>query len=180
MCLYKTQTLYFLILLCAISSCTEDKKTPDVKNKYFDIRGFFNREILRLSTANRTVQKTVVHNGVSEVKQVKIPNWKNELDVFSASDLNKPSWRDSYNIKVNDDGIVYTTRDSSLKIKTIRINKSGDKITSIDIKTQVNNEIYNSTELLNYFPDSLYRIKKTQVVKLLGTNTYQIEGEIKP
>ena len=180
MCLYKTRTLRFLILLCAISSCTEDKKTPDIKNKYFDIRGFFDKEILRLSSENPTVQKTVVHNGISELKPVKIPNWKNELDVFSASDLNKPSWRDSYNINISNDALDYTARDSSLKIKKIRINKSGDKITSIDIETQVSNEIYNSTEILNYYPDSLYKIRKTQTVKLLGTNTYQIIGKIKP
>ncbi|WP_170827250.1 hypothetical protein [Arcticibacter eurypsychrophilus] len=126
------------------------------------------------------VQKTVIHNGVREEKQVKISNWKNELDVFSKSDLNKPSWRDSYNIKINDDGLVYTALDSSLKIKTIRINKSGDQITSIDIESQVSNEIYNSTELLNYYPDSLYKIKRTQQVKLIGTNIYQINGKIKP
>ncbi|WP_152439727.1 hypothetical protein [Arcticibacter svalbardensis] len=135
---------------------------------------------MRLSAANPTVLKKVIHNGISEEKQVKIPNWKNELDVFSASDLNKPSWRDSYNIKVNVNGLVYTTLDSTLKIKRIRINKSGNRITSIDIESQVSNEIYNSTELLNYYPDSLYKIKKTQQVKLIGTNTYQINGKIKP
>lgn len=178
MSLYK-QVLTTFILLYA-TSCTEDKKAPDGQNAYFDIRGFFTTEAARLSEKAPTVTKLVSHNGKTEEKKLKIANWEQELDLFIASDINKPSWRNSYDIEKERNLTTYTATDTSLKVRRIRVQRAGNRISSIEITNKVNNEIYSSTETLVYYPDSLYSIDKQQNVTGLGENSYKIYGKIKP
>ena len=101
-------------------------------------------------------------------------------DLFISSDINKPSWKNSYTVEKDKNVTTYTALDTSLKVRKIRLERNGEKISSIEISSRVNNEIYTSAETLNYYPDSLYTIKKQQNVKGLGNNTYKIEGKIKP
>lgn len=178
MSLYR-QLLTTCILLYT-TSCTEDKKAPDSQNAYFDIGGFFTTEAARLNNQTPQVLKLVNHNGKIEEKTVKVADWKRELDLFISSDINKPSWKNSYSIEKNKNVTVYTALDTSLKVRKIRLQRKGKKIASIEINSRVKNEIYNSEETLNYYPDSLYSIIKEQNVKGLGNNTYEIKGKIKP
>jgi len=178
MSLYR-QLLTISILLYA-SSCTEDKKAPDGQNAYFDIRGFFTTEADRLNRQNPLIKKHVNHNGKIEEKTLKVTDWKQELDLFISSDINKPSWKNSYTIAKDKNVTTYIAVDTSLKVRKIRLERNGKKISSVQISSRVNNEIYTSAENLNYYPDSLYIIEKEQDVKGLGNNTYKIEGKIKP
>lgn len=177
MYLYK-KAIVLSILLYTIS-CTEDRKSP-VTHSYFDIEGFFNTEVIRLNKANPSILKIVSHNNETEKLNVKIKDWKKELDLFISSDINKPSWRNSYNIKKNGSTTTYTALDSTLKIRNIKIQKSGKRIFHIRIEKEEANDIYTSEERLFYYPDSLYIIQKKQSVKVLGKNTYLITGKIMP
>ena len=47
------------------------------------------------------------------------------------------------------------------------------------IVNHTKNMLYENTEKLSYFPDSLYLIQKKQRVRLLGTDTYRISGLFK-
>lgn len=178
MSLYRQLLTIFILLYAA--SCTEDKKAPDNQNAYFDIGGFFTTEAVRLNKETPQVLKFVNHNGKMEEKTVKITDWKRELDLFISSDINKPSWKNSYRIEKNKNVTIYTALDTNLKVQQIRLQRKGKKIASIEINNRVDNEIYTSKETLNYYPDSLYTITKDQSVKGLGDNTYEIKGKIKP
>jgi hypothetical protein len=124
--------------------------------------------------------KEVNHNGKTEKKTLQITDWKQELDLFISSDINKPAWKKSYAIEKNGNVTTYTALDTTLKVRKIRLERNGKKISAFEISSRVNNEIYTSAETLNYYPDSLYTIEKEQNVKGLGNNTYKIEGKIKP
>jgi len=178
MSLYR-QVLTSFILLYA-TSCTEDKKAPDGQNAYFDIGGFFTTEAARLNRQAPQILKHVNHNGKIEEKTLKVTDWKQELDLFISSDINKPSWKNSYTIEKDKNVTTYMALDTSLKVRKIRLQRNGKTISSIEITSRVNNEIYTSAETLSYYPDSLYTINKEQNVKGLGNNTYKIEGKIKP
>jgi hypothetical protein len=123
--------------------------------------------------------KTVTHNGVTESKKVKIDNWMRELSLFSESDINKPAWRDSYKIQQTDHTLIYMATDTTLKTREIIINKKQDgQVQYIAIYNYTKNLLYDTREKLTYMPDSIYKIEKTQHVKLLGTNKYVIVGSL--
>jgi len=165
----------YCLLLFLLSSCFQNNKdNQPVTITYFDIKGFFEEEAVRLAQENPIVSKTIVKNSVKEEKLIKIKNWKQELDLFMESDINKPSWTSSYNIKENGDTTLYTALTPDLRTREIQIVKKGNHIHSLTIKNKVRNKLYESSENLFYFPDSIYRIDKSQDVKVIGINNYSI------
>ena len=177
---YKSQ-LKIVIALTGGIMLLQTACKPDIKekSKYFDIRGFFIADTARLNKLNLQVLKTVTHNGVSESKSVHIDNWGHELDLFIGSDINKPAWKDSYTI-IDEGGIlVYRAKYPELTVREILIKKDNEKVKWILIFNKIKNILYQSTEKLSYYPDSLYLIEKDQKVRLMGNNHYRIEGVIK-
>jgi hypothetical protein len=157
---------------------------PDVKEenaatlKYFDIKGYFTADTARLNKLSRMVTKTVTHNGVTENKKVKIDNWGHELDMFAGADINRPAWKNSYTIATGDNLVLYKAKEDELKVREIIIKKDKEKVKWIVIYTRTKNILYQTTDKLSYFPDSLYLIEKDQWVKLMGRNRYKIQGVI--
>ncbi len=133
----------------------------------------------RIALADPMVTKTVNHNGLTETKSLKIKNWGSELSLFTASDINKPSWRDSYDSITNGEMLTYKAKTADLKTQSLIITKNNSKIKAIHIFNHTKNMLYETSEELVYFPDSLYRINKNQHVLLLGSNRYIITGRFK-
>lgn len=167
------------ILLLAISACKRDSNAGTNTMKFFDIKGYFAADSIRLTKSNPLVNKTAVHNKISESQKVHISNWGNELRLFTESDINKPAWQASYTVQSTDDFLIYKAKDPALKTRDIIIKKDGKKIKWILIFNHTKNALYETVEKLSYFPDSLYLIQKTQRVKLLGTDTYKISGSFR-
>jgi hypothetical protein len=176
----KVLSLAFLLVLfytILLPSCKSDiEKSSPI---FFDIKGYFHADSLRLTKLNHLTTKTVTHNGVTETKKVHINNWGLELNLFSQSDINKPAWRDSYTIQDSGNTITYRAKTFDLKTQVIIINKNSDHtIKWILIYNIAKNMLYQTTEKLSYFPDSLYVIQKYQKVRLLGANKYTIKGTL--
>lgn len=169
-----------LIFLClGLSSCTYPTASKSEDATYFDLKGFFEKESLRLNKMKQPIQKTVSRNGIQETKAVQT-DWAKELSLFTESDINKSAWKNSYLKRTKKSGIIeYIALEDKLKTRRIEISKSGTRIKSIRILNRTSNFLYKSTETLAYFPDSIYVINKDQQVQLLGKNTYLITGRFK-
>ncbi len=160
------------------TACRPDIKETGAALKYFDLKGFFIADTARLNKINKPVFKTVMHNGVSQSKNVNITNWGQELDLFISSDINKPAWNDSYTATTDGNFLIYRSKDPDLKTREILVKRDGQKVEYMVIYNHEKNILYQTTEKLTYFPDSLYQIEKKQSVRLLGTNKYLIKGVI--
>lgn len=169
--------LYILLLIFA-SSCSsrEEIKT---KAAFFDIKGFFEAEVKRLTSKKSTVNKSVRQNGQSEVKKNLSVDWENELALFIASDINKPAWKDSYRISGDSVHFNYIATDTNLRTRTVEIKMDREgRIVIFKIKNMTRSKLYESSEELIYVPDSIYTINKNQSVRFLGKNNYQISGTL--
>jgi len=166
-------TVNFLAVI-SLSACKHDKEVSTLK--FFDLKGYFKADSIKLTKLNRQVFKTVIHNKNSETKSVHIDNWGNELRLFGESDINKPAWKDSYLVENTANTLVYKAKYPELETREITINKVGDKVKRILIINHTRNLLYETREKLTYVPDSMYRIEKTQQVRLLGINRYDIRG----
>lgn len=168
-----------MLFVIALPSCKPDNLKEGAVNEYFDIKGYFEKNIAQLKKQHHTVNKTVVHNGKSESKIVDINNWETELALFIESDINKPAWRGGYIIESNAEEITYVAkRNTNLRTRRIVITKTKQGgIKQIWILNETDNALYSSNEVLNYFPDSAYTIQKHQTIQFLGANTYKITGK---
>lgn len=175
---FSLQILLIVILLTAYSC--ENRRKAVKQYSYFDLEGFFLKEVSRLHDHNPKVLKTVTKNTESETRELQIGDWAEEMSLFSSSDINKPAWKRSYKKSETSEKTVYEAIDVKLRTKRILIqkNKKG-KVTHIAITNKVTNSLYSSTERLNYYPDSLYQIHKEQKVRLLGRNVYSITGKLR-
>lgn len=168
---------YFIYIIAAfLISCSNNQKAFDDK-VYFNIKSFFESEAKRLQVQKKAIRKTVEQNHQSETKQVTITDWQNELNLFIESDINKPSWKDSYTVNQNGSTLTYLAKEEKLKTRKIVIQKSADgKVRSILIRNKVKNYLYSSEEELTYHTDSSYQITKKQSVIFIGDNTFKVEG----
>ncbi len=171
--MYRKLSILFLIF---ISSCSnpEEMKT---KTAFFDIKGFFETEVKRLTNKKSTVNKSVRQNEQSEIKKNLSVDWNNELALFIASDINKPAWKDSYTISGDSVHFSYVAIDTNLRTISVEIKKDlQGRPVFFKIKNMTRSRLYESSEELTYIPDSIYTINKNQSVRFLGKNTYQISG----
>jgi hypothetical protein len=167
-----------ILLLIFISSCSnqEEMKT---KTTFFDIKGFFESEVKRLTNKKSTVNKSVRQNDQSEIKKNLSVDWVNELALFIASDINKPAWKDSYKISGDSVHFNYLAIDTNLRTRSVEIKKDQQgRAVFFKIKNITRSKLYESSEELIYIPDSIYTINKNQSVRLLGKNTYKISGTV--
>jgi hypothetical protein len=178
---YKTKLKTAIVVIGGIAlSVMLPACKPEIKNNGgFDLTGYLKKDAAGLNKLNRPVDKTVTHNGVTENKTVHIADWSSELGLFIDADINKPAFKNSYTAVDEDSLLVYKAKDKELKVQELIIKRAGQKIKYILIFNKVNNLLYKTTQKLTYFPDSVYRIETVQHVKLLGTNTYIIQGILK-
>ncbi|WP_316823718.1 hypothetical protein [Pedobacter miscanthi] len=175
-----TKKLYILVFALVLFSCNQRKEAEaNTDLLYFDIKGYFGKEISRLQQLNPEVDKTVSINGASENKKEKITDWTKELAIFVNADINKTSWKGSFKTVKQNGTDVYTSDSKKIPIKKISVTQDGQKVDRVEIIIDNKNILYQSQDTLTYYPDSLYSIKKQQKIRLLKEKKYSITGKLK-
>jgi hypothetical protein len=162
-----------LILFAACGNTTAPQNAP---KKYFDLKGYFEQEAMRLNKTKPLVYKTVKVNEATENKKIRIADWNKELANFIDADINKNAWQGSFKIERTADQDLFTSNDEKIVVKKLKITYKNDKITTIEILLNTSNYLYHSTDTLTYQPEKGYEIKKTQQIKLLNPKRYEIKG----
>lgn len=170
-------------LLCCLllfgSSCTLKEQDKSNVTAYFDLAAYFKNEAARLAKSNLAITKTVAVNGTREEKKVKISDWEKEFETFISSDINKASWRGSFKLTKTEGEETYTSSSAKIPVKKLQIFYQNNKIRTIKVFINNNNNLYTSKDSLAYYPDSLYQINKTQQIKLMDEKKYIITGRFK-
>ncbi|MFD2583804.1 hypothetical protein ACFSR6_14990 [Pedobacter vanadiisoli] len=169
-----------LAFALAFFSCNQQKEAEaNTDLSYFDVKGYFGKEISRLQKLNPIVNKTVSVNGTAENKTSKIASWAKELAIFVNADINKASWKGNFKTKELNGMDIYTSDNKKIPIKKISVTRNGLKTQKIEIIIDNKNILYQSKDTLIYFPDSLYSIRKHQKIRLLKEKKYSITGKLK-
>ncbi len=171
----KIKNLLFIPLFLLFSACLKPEKTAD-KKLFFDLKNYFEIQTIKLDAQKNPIFKEVKKDGISERKTVLIDDWKTELQLFSQSDINKPAWQNSYQLKRTGNNLLYTATDPSLKTQVLRVVFEEKKLKSITIENKTSNLLFTSREILSYEPGKEYKIDKKTKVWLLGNNDYLIIG----
>lgn len=175
-----------LLTLSFFTACLSTEKTPS-NDFYFDTKGFFEGEAIRLAKEKFSLKKQMVFNDKQETKTLDTANWKKELAPFIAIDMFKPS----YNGRFKKDSMLFdnyyqltfTSTDKKTDLKTIDIwvDNNSRKVKAIAMLISDNNTIYESGKLLKYYTDSAFSIEGEQHIKLAKGIKYVVAGKlIKP
>ncbi|WP_229208816.1 hypothetical protein [Dyadobacter luticola] len=89
-------------MLFLVTACQTKKVEEKNEKHYYDLKGFVENQIVYLEEKKPEVSKTAVLNGKSEQIKTKDIDWKKELELFVQADINKPSYRISYNVSRRD------------------------------------------------------------------------------
>lgn len=171
---------YLFVFALGLLSCNQRKESEaNTDLIYFDVKGYFAKEISHLQKLKPVVIKSVSINGAIEKKSLVIKDWNKELSVFVDADINKTSWKGSFATLKNDLQEIYTSSSKKIPVKKILIVKEDNRIKKIEIFIANKNILYTSNDTLTYYPDSLYQIKKQQKIRLLSAKKYTIIGKLK-
>jgi len=69
-------------ILLVFLGCNPAEKNQKNALSYFDIKGYFDKEALRLTRTNPLLTKTVTVNEVAETKKIRITDWARILCFF--------------------------------------------------------------------------------------------------
>ncbi len=167
--------LIFNILITLTVSCQtkETSQSGTLIKPFYDIKGFFNDEIKRLTEGGMTIQKTVTVNGKTETQVIEKPNFEEEFKMFIASDINRPAWGDKYFVKetpVGNHGSKkeYWSKDKILRTKKVIVEEMyGNVNKTIEILNSDKSVVTETDAHLYYDINSGYRISTYQ--KLVGS-----------
>jgi hypothetical protein len=173
--------LGILVFALAFFSCNQrEAAKANTELLYFDLKGYFGKEIIRLRNAKVKVNKTVSINGVDETKSSLIADWDKELAIFVNADINKTSWKGSFKVTRQKGLHSYTSDSKKIPIKKVSITHKDSKISKVEIIVNNKNILYQSLDTLTYSPDVLYKIRKQQKIRLLAPKDYAIVAKFNP
>ncbi|TKC56591.1 hypothetical protein FBD94_23040 [Pedobacter hiemivivus] len=173
------KTFWLLGILLTFYSCNPAVKSQNGALNYFDIKGYFEKEALRLNKSNPLLTKSVEVNGAAETKKIHIPDWAKELSIFSDSEINRNAWKGLFSTDKTNEQELYTSANKKVPVKEVLITKKDGRVSGIRILVKNSNMLYSSADTLSYYPDSLYRINKKQHIKLMAEKNYGITGRFK-
>jgi hypothetical protein len=166
------------LVFTACGSKTDTSKNVDL-TPFFDVKGFFNGEIKRLTEGSVKIEKTVTIGGNIETKIIEKADFEKELALFVASDINKPAWRDKYRIEKTAGRSLesFLAKDDDLKTKRVDIYRfPPNGVTQIKIVNSDKSSVTESQQSLDYDIGKGYSIETFQ--QFLGSDSSKIRIDV--
>ena len=173
-----------LIYSFILASCAPKQELKI--NTYFDIKGFFTKQISVLEKERPKFTKQILINKEKETKNLTNIDWKKELDPYLQTDINKVAYAQCYKTIENDSIVDYTLKPTeTLPVKSILVkkNQKTKQISSIAIESSDENMLYYwKKSLLSTFENGRlksYSISGKQKILIFEEETFIVEAERK-
>ena len=176
---YKKPT--FIVLILVLASCSNPTSTVQT-NKYFDVKGLVENQILVLNKTKPILAKRVIAADQNNTKASREIDWAKELEMVLQADLNKPAYSQSYEIDSVDEVIQYTLKKGeNLPVKSLNIAFQGRQK---HVKAQfiTSNFLYYSERYAEIWlkDDTLisYKFDGYQQLFFGGKKPFSVDGQI--
>jgi len=157
-----------LSLLVLTISCTSDPAPgqTDVA-AFFDLDGYMNTEIERLTERKVRADKSITLNGVTEEQTGIVINYANDLRLFREADINKPAWVEKYSsnkeqFSGSHKQVTYTARDTNLVVQQLLIEEDQGVPVKIEIERKTGTVLSDGVHQLVYQPALGYSVRTQQ------------------
>lgn len=175
----------YIALVVFLSSCSQDPAEVLFEDQryYYDLPAFISKQMDNLQGKGQWVRKHVTKDGHSHIIERGNIDWKEELDVFKESDINRPAWRGEF--KVDSISlervfvITYKTENEEIPVKNVvvTVDKDTKQCLQISVDRRTKNFLYSSDQSLYFTTGEGYMMKGKLSVTLLFDSEYSIESE---
>lgn len=187
---YRFYTFVAAVLLFSLVSCRREESQDDAPKLYYDLKGFIENQIVYLSEKKPKVSKTALLGSKRETSETRGIDWKKELELFVQADINKPSYRQRYEV-VQNGPLHYEYRlkpGNDLPVAYLKIDTDSILRQPLHVEALIraSNKIYNSEKkvILNAAKrDNLVEIKSYEVdgyqkLIFVEKKVFSIRGQI--
>ncbi|WP_339923084.1 hypothetical protein [uncultured Cyclobacterium sp.] len=183
------KVICLLLYVGTLFSCKKDEQlaiaNPTQIDLYFPLSDFLQKNIGKLEFAE--VVKEIHFNDETEIVDFSLDSlaWRQELDFFFQSDINKAALASAYETKEEPDLLVHQLKPNEKgNIKLIKVKKNAGKVVNITILSEISNMFYQSTVegliILDANEEiSSYEMSGDQKVWFLPGTNLHVEGKVK-
>lgn len=168
------RALILIFCLFTIVACSSDQNNKSLQSNYdFKIDELVDHQIAELqydSLCKILLEDTVI------IEQVKIEVGKIKKDLLELKnyDINKPAFKNSFEVIKNDSITIFKSKDKSNSIKQIQVSTENNIISRIKIEINNQNNLYESSKYIDWYYNEYIRIKTIQKVKAMSSDTIDI------
>lgn len=187
---YRFLTIVAAILFVLVVSCRPEEARDDAPKVYYDLKDFIENQIVYLNEKKPEVSKTAVLGEKREVSKTREVDWKKELELFVQADINKPSYRQSYEI-IQNGPLHYEYRlktGNDLPVAYLKIDSDSvlKQPLRVEALIRASNKIYhsekkvvlNATRRNNLLEVSSYDVDGYQKLIFVDRKVFSIHGQI--
>lgn len=169
---YRFFTIIAAALLFSLVSCRQEETRDDAPKAYYDLKGFIENQIVYLNEKKPEVSKTAILGSKRESSKTREVDWKKELELFAQADINKPSYRQSYEV-IQNGPLHYEYRikpGNDLPVAYLKIDADSvlKQPLRVEALMRASNKVYNSEKRV-----VLNAVKRNN---LMEVNTYDVTG----
>ncbi|MEM6771651.1 MAG: hypothetical protein AAF597_13790 [Bacteroidota bacterium] len=156
-------TLLLISVACTRGPAPEKTETAT----FFDLSGYMDGEIERLTTAKIRANKSITLNGATEEQEGVAINYANDLRLFRDADINRPAWIEKYQTEVeklsgNHQITTYTTLDSALVVHRLLVEEDQGVPVKIEIDRKTGTVLSDGFHRLRYAAGEGYSVNTKQ------------------
>jgi hypothetical protein len=168
--------------VCGLPACSAPTKKSVQPIHYFDVPGFFERQVQWLEKEKPGLEKRVETNGKSANVREDSINWDKELAVFLSINLNKAAFIG----KISVDSVVqgnrltvsYTTNDKKMDLKSVRVQFTNDSVNWIEARKSEQNALFTNSLFVRFRCDSGYTISGVERITGVAKSSYNVSARI--
>lgn len=142
--------------------CGKSVEPSTGRSPFLEVEKYFENEISSLQRSKKLLKKTIYSNSKSEQIIDSIPDWSNELAIFTSSITGKRLFSNSFyadTIRSGNQSVIhYTSKEKNAEIKKLSVYRTHAITDSIIILKSVENMYYTSLDTLAYYGNGNYRI----------------------
>jgi hypothetical protein len=175
----------YIPLICLACSCSKDPAEVYYEDQryYYDLPSFMSKQAENLQSKGQWVRKHVTKDGHSHIIEHGDVDWKEELDLFIESDINRPAWRGEFKVDTinleREYVITYKTTNEQIPVKNVvvTIDKDTRQCLKLTVDRRTKNFLYTSDQSLYFTTGEGYMMKGKLSVSLLFDSEYSIDSE---
>lgn len=170
--------VYWFSGFLLLGACQEaqNNQVKAASSRYFDVPAFIRRQVALLNSQKPVAVKSVMEsNQIAESKTINNPNWSKELESFAELDLNRPAYRNAYNITRQVDSAGRVTEiyrkkpdtEGNIQLLAVTTDQSKKVFAIRAIRKSENLLLSNQTEL-EFFTDTKSGDNRVRSFKISG------------
>lgn len=170
------KTLVFCLSIIALSCNSEVQDSEFAQDGFFDLEEFVDLQ-LQEELILPSVKRIINLDGKLESTDIENFDMEENLVYLKKFNINQPRWYDKYIVEETGNQLVYTAKDSSLRVERFELQQNDKEVVSIDINYKTGTFISSTKKNIHWEPGNILRIDNQNKSLWTDPSRLQIEWQ---